>query len=105
MSANAPSICPAWTASFREWFGLPRSQARMLAVLYRAAGAPLAPWELSQASGTAEGAVRSHVYQLRRALRAEALDREHGRGYRLTEVGQAECESALEAMASEFGDG
>jgi DNA-binding response OmpR family regulator len=92
----------AWRIAFRDWFGLWRSSADLLTVLYAAQGQVCTPSELAREACISEGAVCFHIHQLRTALEAEALDTEPGEGYRLTEEGLAECRAVLHALADEL---
>jgi hypothetical protein len=106
MIETANSVLPAaWVASFREWFGLSPSQARLLVALYRARGGLLDCFDLSQLTGVTEHAVLTHLCHLRRAMRPEALDCERQLGYRLSEVGVEECRQAMEKMAADMRRG
>jgi hypothetical protein len=95
---------PAWVAAFREWFGLPRCEARVLLALYMQGGEPIDPYALSQAAGVTEQSIATHVCSLRTALPNEALDQVRSRGYRLSEIGMEECRGAARSMALALKD-
>jgi hypothetical protein len=88
--------------AFREWFGLTRAQASLLAALFAAQGGLMTARQLAAAGGVAAGAITYHLVDVRRALEAEGLDTEPGCGYRLTEVGLAECREALRRLGQEL---
>ena len=99
MSFSASHCC---AMAFREWFGLTRAQSDLLAVLFAANGAVLSPAQWGAAAGVAPGSITFHLVDIRRALEAEAVDTEPGRGYRLTEEGLAECRDALVRLGQEL---
>ncbi|MGA0603524.1 hypothetical protein ACO2Q3_22645 [Caulobacter sp. KR2-114] len=86
---------------FREWFGLTRAEADLLATLYLADGALVASTDLVAAAEIAPGTLAQRVASLRTALDAEGLDTERG-GYRLTEGGLAECRAAIWIVGEEL---
>lgn len=97
-----PRIAPAWVASFRQWFGVTPSEARVLLALYQAQGRILSGYNLSLLAGVTEYSVPTHVHRLRTAMRPEALDQERGQGYRLSQIGQGECRTAIAQMIHEL---
>jgi hypothetical protein len=92
----------SFAMAFREWFGLTRAQANILAELYAAAGGFRTSRELGAAAGTAAGSAPFHLVDIRKALEVEAVDSEPGRGYRLTDEGMAECRDALLRIGQEL---
>lgn len=87
---------------FKEWFGISRSAAVVLALLYHAGGALLPRDRVVMALRTTPGSLSVFLVILRQALDSEAVDCERKRGYRLTEVGMAECRAALWTMVDEL---
>ena len=92
----------SYAMAFREWFGLTRAQANILAALYVADGAFRSQSELGAAAGIAPGSAPFHLVDIRRALEVEAVDSEPGKGYRLTQGGLAECRDALVRLGQEL---
>ena len=88
--------------AFREWFGLTPAGAEILAVLYGAKGATLSPDELAQKAGVSPRSIGFHLFAVRQALECEGLDHLPGHGYRLSEIGLAECRGALRTLAEEL---
>ena len=91
-------IAPA----FREWFGLTPAGAQILAALYAARGEALAPDALARHAGVSPKALGFHLFTVRQALDCEGLDHAPGEGYRLSEIGLAECRGALRTLAEEL---
>lgn len=89
--------------AFADWFGLQPTTARVLVALYRAAGAPTTSTRLADIAAATARTVRTHHLKwLRQAMESEAIDREPGAGYLLTETGRAECLAVLWAMGEEL---
>lgn len=88
--------------AFREWFGLTPAAAEILAALYAARGASMAPDDLARTAGVSPRAVGFHLFSVRQALDCEGLDHEPGHGYRLSEIGLEECRAALRTLAEEL---
>ena len=110
---TVPAYCPpagplagppgvAFRMAFREWFGMPPTAADLLAKLYLAAGGFVTAAELSRAVGALPGAMRYHLYQVRQAMDCEAVDSQPSYGYRLSEVGLAECRTAIRTIGEEL---
>lgn len=85
---------------FREWFGLPPAESAVLASLFD--GRAATPAQIATAAEVRAGTVEYLICQLRKSLEAEAIDFVPGAGYQLTEVGVAECRTALERMGEEM---
>jgi hypothetical protein len=88
--------------AFREWFGLTPAGAEILAVLYGARGATVAPEMLAREAGVSPRAIGFHLFAVRQSLECEGLDHVPGHGYRLSEVGLEECRSAIRTLAEEL---
>ena len=88
--------------AFREWFGLPRGAADVLAGLYEAAGAYVGSDSLIAAAGIAPGSLRYHLTLIRQALDYDGLDSGPGQVYRLDERGITECRVALSTIGEEL---
>jgi hypothetical protein len=86
-------------ADIAEWFGLQPAEARILAALYVAGGRERSRDALAVASRSSRKALSVRVYHIRRAMEPEAIDGAAGRGYWLTEVGMAECATAIAEIA------
>lgn len=89
-------------AAFRSWFGLPPAEADLLVALYVAKGEPVHPSDLVKAAEIAPMSFYTRMSCLRQAFEPEAIDNIPRAGYSLTEVGLAECKSALSQMAGEL---
>ena len=87
-----------------HWYGLPRTTARVLALLYqRGQDAWTGRDDIGRVMvHPTPGGVCQHVSVLRQVLEAEAIDFAPGQGYRLTEGGVAECRAALRKLAGEL---
>lgn len=83
--------------AFREWFGLSPAEADILVALYTAGGQFIQTDDVLPAH-YAPFTLRQRVMNLRRALEVEAIDFVRGCGYRLTDVGLAECQRAIEEV-------
>jgi hypothetical protein len=91
---------PDLSFALADWFGIPRSKARVLAYLYEAG--PDTPTSAAQlvsmgVAPTCE-AVHQIVYQLRTAMGVEVIDFALRRGYRLTPAGMADCRAGLQKL-------
>jgi hypothetical protein len=86
-------------AVFRDWFGLQDNQADLLVILWEQGGGGLKRGDLCAALNShrriSAGALYERVRGLRAAMEVEAVDFDQVRGYRLTEVGMAECARAI----------
>jgi hypothetical protein len=88
--------------TFSDWFGVQRTQAEVLVVLFEKEGRPLPCKRLGQEVSShrpvSPGAIWERIRGLREVMEPEGID--HGvRGYLLTEVGLAECRKALRTTA------
>lgn len=95
--------------ALQSWFGIAPYPARVLWVLYGAAG-NLSYREVSQRAGCARGSLKVYVWQLRRTLNASSFrlvgrprDREQYQ-IGLTESGRNEILNALRIMYGELGE-
>jgi hypothetical protein len=89
--------------AFREWFGLERATADLLAVLFQAGGQSVDRHAAARAAGLSPGAIVSyHIPAIRGAMETEAVDCNSGQGYRLSEIGMDECQKALQLMSEEY---
>jgi len=88
--------------AFREWFGLRPAEADLLVSLFEANGALVKSHVLAAMAKVSPPSVPVLLVRLRSALETEAIDCERGRGYRLTEIGLAECRNALRALCDEL---
>jgi hypothetical protein len=99
------TIAQAQDPSFAlaHWFGLTRTQGRVLARLYQADGEVVTFEEVGELlRSPLMGAVSQTVSVIRASLDVEGLDRVQGQGYRLTEIGLDECSAALKTLAAEL---
>lgn len=101
--------------AFQGWFATapkvrrgrafrPRSiaaETRVLAALYAAEGGVRPASAIATAADVRAGTVAYLICRLRSAMDAEAIDTVPGVGYRLTEVGLAECRAALASFGEE----
>jgi DNA-binding response OmpR family regulator len=95
---NAASHAARRTA-FEHWFGVSYAQGQVLALLFQAGGAFLSTAQIAVMEGSTHENVMVRINRLRQAMEAEAIDTVRGDGYRLTEVGLAECRQAIAEFA------
>ena len=88
----------ARSAAFVHWFGVERRCAELLCVLVSANGSPLTLPQLAVLCSATDASIRLRVHLLRKAMEAEAIDRDET-GYWLTDVGLAEARNAMAEMA------
>lgn len=85
----------AKAVAFTHYFGLSRRPASLLVVLYEGRHAHHPGESLAVLTLTTPRAIQEQIRQLRATLETEAIDFADGAGYRLTDVGVAECDTAL----------
>lgn len=88
----------ARVAAFEHWFGISPAQASVLWLLFTAEGAFRTALQLAVVEGTTPEAMLMRIARLRQAMDCEAVDSLQASGYRLTDVGLAECHAALQAF-------
>ena len=81
--------------TFREWFGLPHGQGRALASLYEAGGSPVSRDALLAAGRLWPSSMNFTLSMIRMALGPGAIENVPNRGWRLTNLGLAECRAAI----------
>ena len=96
MSAAAEA---ARRTAFEHWFGISYAQAQVLALLFQARGGFLSTQQIAVMESSTHENVMVRINRLRQALETEAIDTVRGQGYRLTEVGLAECRQAITEFA------
>ena len=86
-------------AAFVDYFGLRASEAKVLGVLYREAGA-FRPERIGRVTKLTSGGVKTHVCTIRKAMNAGAVETV-GAAYRLTAIGAEECRRAIQEFHQE----
>lgn len=89
----------ARVAAFMHWFGISGAQASVLWLLFTAKGAYRTAAQLAAVESTTPDAMLMRITRLRQAMDCEAVDSAQACGYRLTDIGLGECQTALR----EFG--
>jgi hypothetical protein len=82
-------------AVFKDWLAVKPAAGRALAVLYEAAGELVPIEDMLRSTGQTRNGLYLSTRDLRQTMDRGAIKNEHGVGYRLTEVGMAECRRAL----------
>jgi len=88
----------AASAAFRAWFGTPPVLSELLVNLLQVGREPQSVQTLARQLDTSSEAVHRHVCELRKALGGGAIDCRRLAGYSLTDVGMAECQTAIREM-------
>jgi len=104
LPAMTPAARESAVLAVRSWFGLRPAEARVLIALFEAGDTHLACPALASRADVRVGSIGFLVFQLREALEAEAIDRERGAGYRLTDIGRAEIEEAVAQMRNALAE-
>ncbi|PZQ59256.1 MAG: hypothetical protein DI570_16480 [Phenylobacterium zucineum] len=101
---RSPHLESPNTLAFMEWFGIHAAPARILEVLNAAEG-EVVPFDriLTQA-GTTKSGTRMALVRMARAMPSGFYASAPGVGYKLTDIGLAECREALADAAARAAD-
>jgi len=84
----------------QEWFGVELGSARLAAALFEQNGRWMNKTAMVVASGRSPADMALCLKQLRAAMEPGAVGFAAGAGYRMTEVGLADCRRGLEDAAA-----